>query len=535
MRGVPSGVIDPATDGSPTFLDRYAAGALDDLFDRPALDLEGGLDRGPVDDPGGLAAALADQARERGDRPAQLAAIERLADPRTRAIVTGQQAGLLLGPMFTLSKAITAIRLAKRLDTPERPVVAVFWVASQDHDAAEIDHAWLLGNDEELVRLSLPFPEGQPSGRTPWRRDWTDAVSERLRAVYGDGPLAAEARALARSACESGDTVADVFARTLASLFGDDGLVILDPMRPRIARRFGPVLRHEIAEPTAGPEAIREAAEALRGRGLRPQLGRAADATNLFVQADDGPRLLLRFDGRRFHPDGRPDLRWSADDLLGRLDDDPASITPAAGLRPIVQDGALPTAAVVVGPGELRYFSQLRGVYRHHAVPMPTVWPRAQVTLLEPPVARILDRHETTADAFASDPERVQRERLLELHGAADAFARTTDRLETDVAALLGEIDALDPTLDGPVRRGHAALDLTVSRLRDKAADALARRDRITTDQFARLRAHLIPGGQPQERVLSPFSFFSKFGVGPVMDRLKGLEPEGRQTLSIDP
>jgi len=528
-------VIDHATDGTASFLDRYRAGALDDLFDRPAGDLEGGLARAPIEDPGGLAAALADQARERGDRPAQLAAVERLADPTTRAIVTGQQAGLLLGPMFTLSKAITAIRLAQRLDRPERPVVAVFWVASQDHDAAEIDHAWLLSRDEALGRLSLPFPADLPSGRTPWRGEWTDVVSERLRAVYGDDPRAAEARALARSACEAGGTVADVFSRTMSSLFGDDGLVILDPMRPRIAQRFAGVLRHELAHPTVGPDAIRDAADALKARGLRPQLGRAEDATNLFVQDGDGPRLLLRFDGRRFHPDGRPDLRWTADDLSRRLDDDPAAITPAAGLRPIVQDGALPTAAVVVGPGELRYFSQLRGVYRHHDVPMPTVWPRAQVTLLEPPVARILERHGTTAAAFAADPERVKRERLLELHGAADRFARAADRLEEDVGALLREVDAVDPTLEGPVRRGRAALDLTVARLRDKTADALARRDRITSDQFARLRVHLLPEGQPQERVISPFSFFSKFGVGPVMDRLRGLEPEDPQTLSIDP
>jgi hypothetical protein len=166
---------------------------------------------------------------------------------------------------------------------------------------------------------------------------------------------------------------------------------------------------------------------------------------------------------------------------------------------------------------------------------MPTVWPRAFATVLEPPVARILERHGLTAAEVSADPDGALRERLLELHGQAGRFGAARDRLERDVEALLSSVEGLDPTLEGPVRRGREALDLTVSRLRIKAADALARRDRTTSRQFARLRAHLLPDGRPQERVLSPFSHFAKFGVDPVMARLRTLEPEGEQVVPIDP
>jgi bacillithiol biosynthesis cysteine-adding enzyme BshC len=528
-------VIDPAAEGSASFLDRYRAGDLAPFFARPPGDLDAGLDRPPLDDPDGLAAALAVQARARGDRPGQLEAIERLRDPAARAIVTGQQAGLLLGPTFTLSKAITALQLARRLDRPERPVVAVFWVASQDHDAAEIDHAYLLDGDERLQRLALPFPEELPAGRAPWLAAWTERLDARL-AQLAPHASGAPARELARAAYAHADTVADGFARLLSSLLGDQGLIVLDPMRPDVARRFAPVLHGDLRHPLAGPDAIRRAGTELRARGLRPQLGRGEDATNLFVQeAPDAPRKLLRFDGRRFHPDGSPASRWTRGDLEARLADDPLAITPAAGLRPVVQDAALPTAAIVVGPGELRYFAQLRGVYEHHEVPMPTVWPRAFATILEPPVARILARHGVRAADVAADPEGVLRERLLSLHGQAERFAAARERLEGDVAELLEATSDLDPTLAGPVRRGRRALDLTLCRLRIKAADALARRDRTTSAQFARLRAHLLPDGRPQERVLSPFSHFAKFGVDPVMARLRTLEPEGAQELAIDP
>lgn len=521
-------------DTSASFLDRFHGGDLDHLFERPVSDPSAGFERAPVAAPDALADALTAQARRRGDRAEQLEAIGRLRDPAARAVVTGQQAGLLLGPLFTLSKAVSALRRAEREDRDERPAVAVFWVASQDHDAAEIDHGWLLGPDERLHRPSLPFPSDLPSGRVPWRADWTGRMLDELARVYGDTPQADAARDLFAAACADGGSVADVFARTLSALLGPAGLIVLDPMQPEVARLCAPLLRNELEHPTVGPKAIRHAAEELRSLGIRPQLGRADDATNLFVQEAGGPRRLLRFDGSTFHPDGRPERRLSAAELSGWLDDDPSALTPAAGLRPIVQDSILPTAQLVVGPGELRYVAQLRGVYRHHGVPMPSVVPRAHLTLLEPPAARILAQHDLDADRYVADPDEALRELLLRRAGHAGRFGEVADGLEADVQRLLAEVEAIDPTLEGAVRRGRAAIDAALDRLRTKTGDALVRRDATTTRQFERLAAHLLPGGSPQERVLSPFSFFAKFGVEPVMERIAALEPEGRQTLTID-
>jgi len=528
-------VPDPATDGPRSFVDAFAAGEYDEFFGIPAGDLAAGLARRPSADPNALADALRHQAYDRCDRPAQLEAIERLRDPATRAIVSGQQAGLLLGPMFTLSKAITAIRLAQRESRPERPLVAVFWIASQDHDTAEVDHAWLQGSDERLHRLELPYPPNRPTGRIDWSQAWSEQVLTALREVYGDGSAARDARDLAAAAFERGGTLADVFACTLSALLGEDGLIVLDPMREEAARLFGPVLRRELDDPLQGPLAIREAGEALKARGVRPQLGRAEDATNLFVEDEDGRRSLLRFDGRAFHLDGHPDERISVTDLGRLLDADPARITPAAGLRPVVQDAVLPTAAVVVGPGELRYFAQLRGVYQGHQVPMPLVWPRAHVTVLEPPVARILAKYGLDAERFVADPEGEAVKLSLALHGHAERFEEAERRLRSDTEELLRAVAAIDPTLAGPVRRSEATIQRTLERLRVRAARALARRDSVTSDQFARLRSHLLPDGRPQERVLSPFSFFAKFGVGPVMERLRTIQPQGPQQLTIDP
>lgn len=517
------------------FLARYQAGDFDDLYGLPAGALEAGLARRTRTPHAALADALELQAAARGDRPAQRQAIARLRSEDARVVVTGQQAGLLLGPTYSLAKALTAIGLARRHDREERPVVPVFWVASQDHDAPEIDHADLLDRAERLARVSLPLPRGVPAGRTPLDPAWRTSLHDQLYDLDLPEHHRESALELLLEAWDRADDVGDLYARLLSRLLGDDGLVVLDPMRPDVARLFRPVLEQELRNPRAGPEAIRAAGDALKARGERPQLGRGENATNLFLQEPGGPRRALRVRGPAFHVDGQPERTLRRDELEACLDRDPAALTPAAGLRPIVQDAVLPTAAVVVGPGELRYFAQLGDVYRQHGVAMPLVWPRATITILEPPVVRILARHRIPPEDFARDPEGTLRAALLRRHGHAERFEQAARRVEEEIESLLHEVEGIDPTLAGPVLRGRRVLAGTVSRLRNKSADALARRDRTTHRQFERLRVHLLPGGVPQERVVSPFSYFLKFGVDPVMRRLRTVRPEGDQFVRIDP
>lgn len=198
-----------------------------------------------------------------------------------------------------------------------------------------------------------------------------------------------------------------------------------------------------------------------------------------------------------------------------------------------MQDALLPTAVAVLGPGELAYVAQLRGVYELHGVPMPLAWPRATVTVIEPAAARLLAVHGLTAARLRDDPEGELERVLLARHGAASAFNRATNAVEKAFDELLAEVDAIDPTLRGTVKRGRRNLDVTLSRLRGKTAAALARRDAETRRQFERLRAHLLPLGQPAERVLSPYSHALKFGLTPLLDRLSQVGESGEHELYL--
>lgn len=516
----------------------YSQGELGDFFPLRPGDVEGALATPRAVDRPALVTALRRYAARFGASKAIDENLAKLEHPDARVVVTGQQTGLLLGPLFTLSKAFAAINLARRLDTPDRPVVPVFWLASQDHDGAEIDHNYLLDASETLKRVSVDLPEGVPAGRIPMRDEYLATVLEAVAALTPEARCRAVVTRMLQTSARQADTFADWFAAQLYALLSGTGLLLVDPLQPDIAPLFGQVLRREIEEPSVTPAAINQAGRDLRERGYEPQLGRGHDATNLFIELRDPEprgsvlprRVLLRYDGRSFTAEGR---RFTRADLMSMLADDPTVITPAAGLRPVTQDQLLPTAVFVLGPGELKYVAQIGGVYRFHEVAMPLAWPRARASIVEPAAARLLDGFDVSALEFMQRGPAMLEELLLDQHGHASRFNKAASEVERLVDDLLNEVAAIDPTLTGTVARGHRHLAITVDKLRSKTAAALARRDSELKRQMERLAAHLLPLGQDAERVLSPYSHVLKFGARPLLDRYAEMEPSGHQELRL--
>lgn len=522
-----------------TFNDAYQQGHLEPFFalsghareaKTQALELPRDIDRQA------LANALGCYAKQLDAPAAVHATLEKLAHPESRAVVTGQQVGLLLGPTFTLAKAVTAIKLAAQLDSEECPVVPIFWLASQDHDSDEIDHTYLLADDEQVHRMQVPLPNDVPAGRITLEDAWLDTIKQEIDALP-EGELAGmhkqDVVALLERTAARSHTFADWFASLLFELLGNQGLIIINPLDTCIAPHFHGVIKQELERPLASSEAINEAGDRLHELGYTPQLGRAEDATNLFFEVG-GTRHLLRFREGLFYydnPDGDGESSVTKEELLECLASSASCITPAAGLRPITQDAALPTAITVVGPGELRYFAQLKGVYELNGVAMPLIYRRMNVTILEPPARRIVDKFGLDIDALYSNFDSVRADVLLKLHGHSDAIHDALRTIESSSDALFQHIQSIDPTLEQPVDKGSARIHAILSQLRDKSARALAERDDIYAHQFARLQTHLLPLGQRQERLLSPFSYFLKFGIQPVLQELLELPPEGHQVV----
>lgn len=509
---------------------RYRGGRLNSFFNLSPGDADAALSLHRPCDRSGLSASLDAYARRLSAPRAAREAIARLAHPKSRAVVAGQQTGLLLGPTYTLVKAVAAVKLARQLDTDERPVIPIFWLASQDGDTAEVDHAFLLDLREQLTRVWLPLPRGVPVGRIVLDRRWVSSVTEQLAVLDVPDHYRAECLELLDEGAQGAVTPSDWFGSLLYKLLGPSGLVVVNPIERDVATLALPTLKREIADPLTSARLINDAAARLADLGEAAQLGRGQGSTNLFVEEDDGRRRPLKFHAGSFSTERTV---YHTEELLALCEDDASRVTPAAGLRPVVQDALLPTAITVVGPGELGYFAQLKGVYDAHQVEMPLIWPRPTVTVLEPPVKRIIRKFGLELDELVRDFEAVRCRTLNELHGHGVKFEEARGALEHAMAQMLEQIRPVDPTLQRTVSRAGERIARNVELIEAKAGRALAERDDIYSRQFQRLERHLFPAGAPQERSLSPFSFFLKFGIEPVLDRFLSLSPEGRHVVEL--
>lgn len=497
----------------------YRAGRMGEFLRLPYGDLvQAQTELRPEVDRKALAAALRDYHRDLGTLDKNIEAeLQKLEHPASRVVVTGQQAGALTGPAYSVHKGAGAALLARQLDSEAAPVVPLYWVASQDHDAAEVASTTLLDMSEQLHHLVLNVPQGVPIGRVPWQEGWTHQVLELLDNFDAPAEYKAQVRARVEQAIGAGGSYADVFARLIHGLLSPAGLVVLDPMHPALARLMAPALARELESPLASSERIEAAAERLSAEGFVPQLRRPQGATNLFIEEEDGQRRLLRYEGRQFSTQTR---QYSKDDLLALLERDPSRLTPAAGLRPIIQDTLLPTLAFVVGPGEIAYGAQLAEVYPLHGLKQPLLWPRLSVTWLEPNVARLLGRLGATAAQVQTDPEGVLGRALAAERGSSAVTTERLDAVTAQLDALTDEIAGLDPTLVGAAQRTRQRTGARLEHLQKLTAQALARAENDRTGQLTRLKNHLLPNGVPQEREMNFLTYLLKHGETPLRQLL---------------
>jgi bacillithiol biosynthesis cysteine-adding enzyme BshC len=448
--------------------------------------------------------------------------IQDLRQPQALAIVTGQQTGLFAGPLFTVYKALTAVRLATHLRTElQRPVIPIFWMTSEDHDVAEADHIQLLDPGGSLVTLRHGS-WGSPRGFMPANLLLGPAVLDTLEQVWSLLPVTefipALREALARAFAPE-RTLADAFARWMLHLLGESGLVLVDGADTRLKRLVADIFSQELDEAPRSARSILAVSASLRALGYPAQIEARPDGVNCFLLRDgrrsltrDGTNLRLRDSGQVI----------PANELRRLVQEQPESFSPNVALRPIVQDALFPTLAYVAGPGELAYFAQLLPVYQAFDVPMPLIVPRASLTLLEPRVAHLLDRFHLGLPDLTLEPEQLA-SRVLRTHLPPDLGAtlvKARESVEEIFRGVGDAIAAVDPTLRATVGQTSGHIQGHLDQLERKAVQALKRREAETRQQVQRLREALMPGGKPQERVLPLLPFLARYGPG-VLDTIR--------------
>jgi bacillithiol biosynthesis cysteine-adding enzyme BshC len=476
-----------------------------------------------------VATILARQNAGLGAPPAALANAARLGEAGALAVLTGQQVGLFGGPLYTLYKALTAVRLAARLAAElGAPVVPVFWMAAEDHDLAEIDHAGILDASDRAQTIRVPLaPQGGAVLPANLRLD--GAVQEAHAGLAAGLPPTAfrdEALAALAAAYAPGRTWAEAFGRWLAALVGRHGLVLVDPSDPEVKRLWAPLFAREVADAPRSSARLGEATAALRALGHHGPIGARADGLNLFLL--DGQRSALRLGPGGVEVKGQAAPLARAE-LLALARQAPERLSPNVALRPVAQDSLFPTLAYVGGPAEVAYFAQLGGVYAHFGIPMPLVVPREGLTLLEGKVERLLGRHGLTLPDALADVEGLLG-RLVARHLPPElttALAEGRGAVEAAFARIEPLVRQADPTLEPTARQALGHVKGQLDLLEKKVRQALKRRSDELRGQAERLHAHCFPFGMLQERGLSPIAFLARYGPGLLDALLATIEGAG--------
>lgn len=446
------------------------------------------------------------------------------------AVVTGQQVGLFLGPLYTVYKAASAVVVARTLAMEAGvPVVPVFWLQNEDHDLPEIASCGVPG-PVRCDHIAAPIDaDNRISIAHHALPAEVTASLDQLAESLGDGPLATQHLERLRRHYRPGAPWATAFAGVLAELFAPEGLVFLDPRDPALAALAAPIHARALDDSAAIADAMTAQAEALAAAGKPvPIHVRPGAPLSFFHPAGArGPRVRLEAAGRDFVEVGGGE-RHTPEALHAALAADPQAFSTSALLRPILQDTLLPTVAYVGGPSEVAYFAQLPPLYAHFGMTMPLAVPRARFRVVDHRTQKLLARLGLTA-AEVEQSEEALLARLRPPGISGDDVAHQL------LAAFLAAHGQLATQLGGAeLARALAKTRATVERAVGKLAGKVERTrlyaDGERVDAVRRLRAMLSPDGAPQERVLGLAGLAARIGDRALLERvLAAIDPfDGR-------
>lgn len=464
----------------------------------------------------GLCDALQESNAGWGAGAETLANIELLRESDCLAVVSGQQAGLFTGPLYTIYKALSAVKLAACLRQRNTKAVPVFWIATEDHDFAEVAKAEFIGRDCRLSSVEVPevlHREGHPVGEVQLD-DSIASVISRLLELLPVSEFTPDLEALLRDAWKPGRGYGEAFARMMTALLGPYGLIFLDPLDPKLKQLAAPLYANAAAKAQDIAGAVEARSHELEEDGYHAQVLATASSFPLFLHHTDGVRrpMARTKDGKYKAKDS--DDEYSSEELARLAVSNPERFSPNVTLRAVVQDYLLPTIAYLGGAAEIAYFAQTAEVYRVLERPVTPILPRSSLTMIERHTGRVMERYGLTLEDLFAGSESVL-SRVVEEHlgaGTARAFTETETSVNQELDRLKDRLHSIDPTLADALETGRRKINYQLEGLRTRFHRAQMGRDEALQRQLERAFDQLYPNKDLQERHINITSLVARHG-----------------------
>lgn len=479
---------------------------------------------------------LKDYNRKFGAGKKTLQSIERLADDRSIAVVTGQQLTLLGGPLFTIYKIISAIHYAREWEKQFNvPCIPVFWLADEDHDYEEISSLRLPLKDDHK-NITLPNESGLEKRvaeielnssfesfkkeviESQFDTDFTDQLWRKLDGCY-----------------QSGKTIGEAFGELVLELFKDYGLILAGSAEPSIKKHFSSVLTRSVKAVKNQFELLEAKTDELVSSGYHAQVH--LQHSNLFWIDEKGNRIKLSYENSTWSADGNG-TSWSSKELIDEIEKHPDRFSPNVFLRPILQNELLPSFAYIAGPGEISYHAQMKDFFQDFNQTMPVIVPRFSATLMESGIDRIFEKLPFELSDYNERIEDLE-SRFIEQSDSPDIesiFDEWRSQVDKVSENPIEEIKNIDLTLEGSSEKAKATFFTELDKLKGKVYRSVKDQEKTQLKRIRKIKTNLFPNGNLQEREVAFIYFMNKYGLDiwdRLLEKLEDEEPDSHKIIRI--
>ncbi|WP_077617725.1 bacillithiol biosynthesis cysteine-adding enzyme BshC [Bacillus sinesaloumensis] len=451
--------------------------------------------------------------------------INRLTNPKSVVVIGGQQAGVLSGPLYTIHKIVSIIKLAKEQEEKLNiPVIPVFWIAGEDHDFAEINHLYVnLKNG--IRKRAVPHYHTRKTmvSSLEIEKDGLIEWIEEIFETYGETNHTKGLIERLTEYVEKSTTYVDFFVQIINELFGWSGLVLVDSG----SKDFRTIQSHHFRQMVEKNREIHDALllqqEELSTHRYSKTINMNESSANLFY-TQNGERILLEYNVEHDVFSGKNnECILCGDELLEISDNQPELLSNNVVTRPVMQEFIFPTLAFISGPGEVSYWAELKKVFAVMGMKMPPVLPRLMMTFVERAIESSIEEVGLTIPATLSGEIFKAKETWLEnetadVEGLISGAKREVEQIHSKIRKVGLEIDSgLADLLLKNAQNIQAQFDF----LKNTLNRSTLKQNEIVLNRFNRIETSLLPLGSPQERVWNVYYYLNKYGDDFIKDLVK--------------
>jgi bacillithiol biosynthesis cysteine-adding enzyme BshC len=461
--------------------------------------------------------------------------INLLKDPSSVAIITGQQAGLFGGPLYTVYKALTAIKLAEELNSKGQKAIPIFWVASEDHDFEEVSFLNVINKEGHLSKIKHSA-KGNLGQTSVGNLAIAQEIEENLSELFASLPQSEFIETLEkdlRECYKAEKGFAKAFGQLIAKLFANYGIVLIDPLDKKLKEIAKPIFEEAINKSQEIAEKLSKRSQELESMGYHAQVYTSLDMATFFIVDNDSRNALKLKDGNFTFK--HSDVTKTKNELLIQLEENPSSFSPNVMLRPIMQDYLLPTAVYIGGPAEVAYFAQISSIYHFFPVTFPTILARNSFTIIPTRENNLLEKWKLEFIDLFAGLEGLKR-KVLENNldkETSKIFEETNELFQSQLDKLQSALLKIDPSLAEALKGGKDKIFYQINNLHTRFINNNAKREETLVKQVERTFNLLFPHKNLQERELNIYHFLARYGVEFIDLLYKNTHPENKKHVVL--